>query len=322
MPSFTKLAIASACAANTLAHGTVQSFLTDGTFNQGFLTQYYYMFEQGQTPPTHFGWYAENLDNGFVEPSAYGTPDIICHKNAKPASATAKVAAGGKVEFQWTAWPNAHVGPVITYMANCNGNCAKVDKTQLKFFKIDEAGYNVDTKSWAAIDMIANNNTWSTTVPANIVAGNYVIRHEIISLQDAAGAQNYPQCVNIEVTGSGTENPEGVLGTQLYSSTDAGIAFSPYTTFTKYQIPGPALFGSGPDNTVPGTPSAPAAPSVTPTPSNMPAPPPSGEDGIGDDNDSDDSDSLPETFTLATFLVWLQKMATSNGVTRRHARAF
>ncbi|KAF2272089.1 glycoside hydrolase, partial [Westerdykella ornata] len=262
-------ALFSAFAATVLGHGTVQSFLTDGTFNQGFLLQYYYMGQNGQTPPAHYGWYAENLDNGFVEPSKYSSPDIICHKNAKPATATAKVAAGGKVDFQWTDWPESHIGPVITYIAKCNGDCANVDKTTLKFVKIDEAGYDTTTKLWAAVDMIANNNTWTTTVPANIAPGNYVFRHEIIALHGAGsenGAQNYPQCFNIEITGSGTENPEGVLGTQLYTSKDAGILFNPYTTITEYKIPGPALFGSKPANQPSNPPSSsptPAAPSTT-----------------------------------------------------------
>lgn len=330
----TKAFILSAFAASTLAHGTVQSFLTDGAFNQGFLLDYYYMGQNGQTPPTHYGWYAENLDNGFVEPSSYGSPDIICHKNAKPASATAKVAAGGKVDFQWTAWPESHMGPVITYMANCNGDCADVDATALKFFKIDEAGYDASTKSWAAVDMIADNNTWTVTVPSNVAAGNYVFRHEIIALHAAGsenGAQNYPQCVNIEVTGSGTENPEGVLGTELYTSKDTGILFNPYTTIESYEIPGPALVGGGsPSNPAPSkpvssstpTPTASAAattsaaatkPSATASPTSAPAPTPSQGDKSGD---------LPETFTLDTFIAWLQKQAGKAGAKRRHARDF
>lgn len=82
------------------------------------------------------------------------------------------------------------------------------------------------------------------TIPANLKPGNYVLRHEIIALHSASnadGAQNYPQCVNLKVTGSGTEQPEGTLGTALYSADDEGINFNLYTTFDSYPIPGPAL---------------------------------------------------------------------------------
>lgn len=85
-------------------------------------------------------------------------------------------------------------------------------------------------------------------MPESLAPGPYVFRHEIIAMHGAGsegGAQNYPFCINIAVTGSGTESPEGTLGTALYTSTDPGILFNPYTTLTEYTIPGPALFGSG-----------------------------------------------------------------------------
>jgi lytic cellulose monooxygenase (C1-hydroxylating) len=236
-----------AFASSALAHGTVTGFVTDGIYNGGFLLQYYYQKVNGQTPPAVAGWSAENLDNGFVDGSSYTSADIICHKNAEPGATTAKVAAGGTIEFQWTTWPDSHFGPVFTYIANCNGDCSAVDKSTLKFVKIDEGGINLQTQEWAATAMIANNNTWVTTVPSNIAPGNYVFRHEIIAMHAAGqtnGAQNYPQCFNVEITGSGTENPVGVLATELYSPTDPGILFNPYTTITSYTIPGPALFGS------------------------------------------------------------------------------
>lgn len=56
------------------------------------------------------------------------------------------------------------------------------------------------------------------------------------------GAQNYPQCFNLEVTGSGTAEPEGVLGTELYTPTDAGIKVGIYAPLESYEIPGPALW--------------------------------------------------------------------------------
>ncbi|KAF2792418.1 lytic polysaccharide monooxygenase [Melanomma pulvis-pyrius CBS 109.77] len=308
-----KLITLGAFASTALAHGTVTGFVTDGTYNGGFKLDYYYMKVNGQTPPATAGWYAENLDNGFVEPNSYGAADIICHKNAVAATSTASVKAGGTVDFQWSAWPESHIGPVITYIAPCNGDCSAVDKSTLKFTKIAADGYDVATKTWAAVAMIANNNTASVTVPSSIKAGNYVFRHEIIALHGAGsenGAQNYPQCVNIEITGSGTEEPAGVLGTELYTTTEAGILFNPYTTITSYEIPGPALFGAGTETTptpvatsttVPTATAAPPAPTATGTPST----------------------TLPETFTLDTFISWLKEVGGAPASkARRHARAF
>ncbi|OAG02293.1 glycoside hydrolase, partial [Paraphaeosphaeria sporulosa] len=232
-----------ALAATAAAHGTVTGIIADGTYTKGFDLQYYYMIQNGQTPPATPGWYAENLDNGFVAPDAYTTADINCHKNAKAATSSASVKAGGKVDFQWSSWPQSHVGPMITYVAKCDADCADADKTALKWVKIDEAGF---TDDWASNKMIANNNTWSVTVPSTLASGNYVFRHETIALHGAGsenGAQNYPQCLNIEITGGGSDNPEGTLGTALYTPTDAGILYNVYgTSNTGYKIPGPALY--------------------------------------------------------------------------------
>ncbi|KAI1495984.1 glycosyl hydrolase family 61-domain-containing protein [Biscogniauxia marginata] len=236
----------SAFATSALAHGTVSGFVTDGTYNQGFILDYYYEKQNSGSFPDIAAWYAENLDNGFVDPTGYSTADINCHKNAASGVLTSSVKAGGTVDFQWTAWPHG-IGPVLTYVAACESDCSAADKTTLKWVKIDESGYDTSTQTWAAQALIDNNNTWTTTVPSNLKAGNYVFRHEIIALHGATsenGAQNYPQCFNIAVTGSGTELPEGTLGTALYKVDDPGIMFNPYTTIESYTIPGPALMGS------------------------------------------------------------------------------
>ncbi|KAF1952939.1 glycoside hydrolase, partial [Byssothecium circinans] len=234
-----------ALAATASAHGTVTGIVADGTYFGGYKLDYYYAAQNGQTPPATAGWSAENLDNGYVggDRSAYDSPDIICHKNAKPGTSSATVKAGGKLAWQWSTWPQSHIGPVITYAANCGGDCSAVDKETLKWVKIDEAGYT--NGKWAAVELISNNNTYEHTVPATLAAGKYVFRHEIIALHGAGsvnGAQNYPQCINIEVTGSGTASPEGTLGTKLYTAQEDGILFNPYVPTINYKIPGPALF--------------------------------------------------------------------------------
>lgn len=327
----TKLFLAGTFAATALAHGTVTGFVTDGKYNGGFLLNYYYAKQNNQPVPDTAGWYAENLDNGFVEPNSYGSPDIICHKNASPGNIAASVAAGGTIEFQWTDWPESHIGPVITYVANCGGDCTSADKAALKWVKIEEAGYDASTKSWAAIDLIANNNTWVTTVPSTLAAGQYVFRHEIIALHGAGsanGAQNYPQCMNIEITGSGTDNPVGVLGTELYSADEPGILFNPYTTITSYTIPGPALYKAGStggnngggSGSTPTTPAPSATSTAAPTPEETEAAEepatPTPTTPAGGDNGS----TLPETFTLNTFIAWLTSVAGNNNNARRHAR--
>jgi lytic cellulose monooxygenase (C1-hydroxylating) len=141
---------------------------------------------------------------------------------------------------------------MIDYLANCNGPCETVDKTTLKWFKIDALGLINPTGMtdgyWASDVMIANNNSWTVQIPSTIAQGNYVVRHETIALHAASsanGAQNYPFCFNLAITSSGSDNPAGVLGTALYKETDPGIIYDIYqNTLATYTIPGPALYSS------------------------------------------------------------------------------
>ncbi|KAG9229118.1 glycoside hydrolase family 61 protein [Amylocarpus encephaloides] len=230
------------------AHGTVSGIVADGIYYTGYNPSFQYMTPQPITP----GWkIPKDLDNGFIAPAAYTNPDIICHVGAANAQGAAPVKAGGKIVLQWTPWPVSHKGPIIDYLANCNGPCEKVDKTTLKWFKIGEGGL-IDAKKasngyWVTDTLIANNNTWTITIPKTIATGNYVLRHEIIGLHAAGqanGAQNYPQCFNLAITSEGTDNPAGVLATTFYKATDPGIKFDLYSAFTSYAIPGPPLYSN------------------------------------------------------------------------------
>ncbi|OBT73677.1 hypothetical protein VF21_06221 [Pseudogymnoascus sp. 05NY08] len=258
------------------AHGTVSGIVVDGKLNTGYSPS----FQFSNPPPVVAGWsIPDDLDNGFVGPDMFQNPDIICHVGATNAGTSITVAAGSTVELQWTPWPESHKGPVIDYLASCNGACESVDKTTLKFFKIGEEGLIDGSNApgnWASDKLIANSNTWVATIPADIAPGNYVLRHEIIALHsayDANGAQNYPQCINLVVTGSGTAKPAGVAGTELYKSTDAGILIDIYKTLASYVIPGPALYNSGAAPApVEGSSTAIATPTTIDAPSTVAAP--------------------------------------------------
>lgn len=177
-----------------LGHGHVQGVACDGVYYPGFSLDYYYSKENTGTFPESVGWWAEDLDNGFISPDAYNTSDIICHLDAQPANLTATVKAGGTVTFYWTSW--GHPGPVITYVAKCD-DCTSptLDKTALEWVKIDEGGFDVPSQTWAAYDLAANNNSWTLTVPSTLETGNYVFRHEIIAVHGSEsldGAQVRP----------------------------------------------------------------------------------------------------------------------------------
>jgi cellulase len=142
---------------------------------------------------------------------------VNCHKSATSSSLYAAANAGDTVEFKWSGWPEGHNGPIINYIAPCNGecffpreerwsdvwtktnddigDCTKLASSSLRWSKISQAAI-VSPGVWVTDTLIKNKFRSSTVLPAKLAPGNYVIRHEIIALHAAGsdnGAQFYPQ---------------------------------------------------------------------------------------------------------------------------------
>ncbi|KAG8798929.1 hypothetical protein FRC18_008504, partial [Serendipita sp. 400] len=94
---------------------------------------------------------------------------------------------------------------------------------------------------------------WSITIPSTLPNGEYILRHEILGLHVAGelnGAQFYPNCVQIKITGGGSVAlPSGVAFPGAYQPNDPGILIQLWTvsaTNPAYTIPGgPILYGNG-----------------------------------------------------------------------------
>lgn len=236
-------------AAVASAHGVVSSLTIDG---QSYTAYNPYGDPYMNPAPERITWTVPS--NSPVEDVT--TSAIACNVDSKAGAISATATAGSKITFFWTVWPDSHKGPVMTYLAACPGSsCTTVtDPTTLEFFKIDADGLNADG-TWASDELIANNNTWTVTIPETLKAGAYLVRHEILALHSAGtlnGAQFYPMCANLEVTGSGTATPPStdlVKFPGAYTATDPGIEINIYYPVpTSYTIPGPAVWpasGSG-----------------------------------------------------------------------------
>ncbi|KAI1330106.1 lytic polysaccharide monooxygenase [Xylariaceae sp. FL0255] len=229
------------------AHGYVAGVeVNGGAWIQGCNPNWYY--QPAGTAPVTPGWQALNQDDGFVAPSAYGTSDIACHKSAKPGGAYIDANPGDTLTIFWNTWPDTHKGPVMNYLANCDGECTTATAAGLTFEKLTEGAWisGNDPGTWVTDTLIAANFSSTLVIPSTLAAGNYVLRHEIIALHAASsvdGAQNYPQCLNLKIGGSGsTALPAGESATSFYTETDPGILFNLYTDFTSYTIPGPAVW--------------------------------------------------------------------------------
>lgn len=174
----------------------------------------------------------------------------------------------------------------MSYLASCDGlnttdGCASVDKTQLRWTKIDNSNPAFINETggapgkWATDHLIASNNSWLVGIPESLAPGPYVLRNEIIALHYANkndGAQNYPNCVNlwveppagrvVSIIEAGGRGPvrtvstlaptftgprvtlapgQGLPATKLYQTNDPGVSLDIYRTLTTYVIPGPTV---------------------------------------------------------------------------------
>jgi hypothetical protein len=79
-------------------------------------------------------------------------------------------------------------------------------------------------------------------LPSNLAPGNYLLRHEIIALQNGVsegGAEFYASCSQLSVGGSGSGAPsasELVKFPGAYSATDPGILVDVGTLFPKRAV--------------------------------------------------------------------------------------
>lgn len=246
--------IAAALTTRAAAHGFVDTFTLDGTPFEG-----YERWANGRDPK-HIGWSFTTEDEG--PELDLTSPNFACRRDAKIAPAYGTIAAGGDVDILWTSadkvtnphgWAESHHGPMFLYLAPCNGECATVDKTQLKWTKIAESGVvsgPANTQGIWATDVMRQNGGHSKyKLPASIKAGNYVLRSEIIALHKAHEGipEFYMQCANVKVTGAGTDDlsGSGVVASQLYSKSDAIFGFDLYNNRkTQWANPGPKVYAA------------------------------------------------------------------------------
>lgn len=203
--------------------------------------------------------------------------DLACsvagHKGTGKA---AEANAGDKITFHWNQWLDDHLGPVTTYMADCNNDCTNFDAASGKWFKIDAAGYDSKKKQWASDVVRANGNTWTSTIPASLAPGQYLVRHEIVALHDASQPQFYPSCTQVKIKQGGNAKPSGSQTVSIPGIYD-NFRFPDIWSdgFNSFTVAGPPEFGNGDNNVQPVNNVGPAPPppsSVAPPPSSTRSP--------------------------------------------------
>ncbi|KAJ7457264.1 glycoside hydrolase family 61 protein [Mycena galericulata] len=194
-------------------------------------------------------------------------PGVNCGANAQLAATTANVQPGDTMSFFWVSedptilfWPH-NTGPMMAYMTKCDdSDCTTFNSSAAQWFKIHQEGRipgNADGNWTQNIIFGQENVAANVTLPSTLAPGPYLIRHEIIALQNAmnpfnasnpdalAGAEFYPSCSQIIVGGNQTGGPspnELVSLPGAYNDTEPGLLINPYDDIEKpYLFPGPPI---------------------------------------------------------------------------------
>ncbi|KAG8804866.1 hypothetical protein FRC17_005885, partial [Serendipita sp. 399] len=193
------------------------------------------------------------------------TYDIVLNKAIDPsqnsvkcnggtsAALSASVAAGGTVTAKYSQWTHME-GSISVYLFKCSGAFSSCTGSGNGWFKIDEAGLLSGTMysgTWGA-GKVLQALQWTSTIPASLAPGNYIIRHELIAVHQSNTPQFYAECAQIVVTGSGTASPSGsyLVSIPGYCKlSDSNVRFDIYSesakTTTSWDVPGPPVWPNG-----------------------------------------------------------------------------
>jgi hypothetical protein len=209
---------------------------------------------------------------GMTNPTApvndLTSTDMACgREGTKGVARVCPVKQGAKLSFEFRVWPDAeqsgsidpqHKGSCSVYMKNV---ASAINDTAAGdgWFKIWAEGYDEASHNWCTDKLIANNGIVSVKIPDNLAGGNYLVRSEILALQEAdkGNPQFYPGCAQIFLESTATTLPTDTVAIPgAVKITDPAATFNIYEPEKfpfLYPIPGPEPYipGTSPSQEVP-----------------------------------------------------------------------
>lgn len=246
----------------------------------------------------------------FLLPDDFNNDNKMACQEAGAAPAVAKVNAGDEVVWKWEGathelendgWPKGTfvhaMGPIITYIGSCNGDCKSVDASQIGWQKLDFAGLSpggildhlrssMEKKPepyrsqgrWALANMIENGSSYTSRIPNGLKKGQYMLRSELAAVHNpwngnyGTGPQNYVGCLQVEVVNGGdVELPYGTKAGSLYPTDGELARYSVFTSPASFPEVGPALWNGA---------------SGSSNPPSQPQQPPANQGGNNDNNNN------------------------------------
>ena len=176
-------------------------------------------------------------------------------------SRVASVNAGNALAFEWRDWPDgsqpgsidpSHKGPCAVYMKKVDNSAASNNAAGDGWFKIMEDGYDSTAGKWCTEKLISNDGHLAATIPSDLAAGYYLVRPELLALQQADKTPPDPQfyvgCAQIFLSSSGSSVPPNTVSIPGYISLSTpAMTFNIYDQPMKLPFPsfGPPVYTAG-----------------------------------------------------------------------------
>ncbi|KAK7981956.1 endoglucanase [Apiospora saccharicola] len=184
--------------------------------------------------------------------------DMACGVNGGEAVGyTCPVGAGSTLTFEWRTWANlqnpgsidiSHKGPCAVYIKQV-GDMVTSTAAGPGWVKIWNEGYDSTTGKWCTEKLIDNKGLLSVRIPTNVPTGNYLVRPELLSLQDKGNPQFYVGCAQVAIKGSSSGKLDVPAGYSVsipgyVKAGEPSVSFDIYQPRFPYPIPGPKVWNT------------------------------------------------------------------------------
>jgi len=210
--------------------------------------------------------------------SPFSNPDMACGRDGQKAvDITCPATPGSKVTFEFRGYPDyaqplvidaSHLGPISIYMKSVSSFSDSAAGSG--WFKIFEDGYSPETNKWAVDKLIANKGLLSINLPTDLPSGRFLLRTEIITLQNVTNRvvapQFYSECAQLYIESDNT-TPISTSFVSIpghVSPSDPGLTYDVYQRHDAYTTPGPAVYSPRSSSSSSSTPSVAQIKAITP----------------------------------------------------------
>jgi hypothetical protein len=107
-------------------------------------------------------------------------PKVLCNGGTS-AALVANITAGDKITAKWAKWTHKQVS-IMVWMYKCAADIKSCDGSGKKWLKIDQMRMTAPPltgTSWGTA-VVYKNFAWTSTIPASLAPGYFLIRHELL----------------------------------------------------------------------------------------------------------------------------------------------